>query len=79
MTIITQKELVEGFKKLPTLSRQELFDFMQFLLLKDQILENNGESLTLNDLNTIAEGEREYERGETTSLEDYAKSRGITI
>lgn len=79
MTIITQKELVEGFKKLPTLSRQELFDFMQFLLLKDQILENNGESLTLNDLNTIVEGEREYERGETTSLEDYAKSRGITI
>lgn len=77
MTIITQKELVEGFKKLPTLSRQELFDFMQFLLLKNQILENGGESLTLNDLNTIFEGEREYECGETVSLQDYSKSRGI--
>jgi len=41
MATITQKDFIKGFRKILEPSKEELFDFMQFLILKNQILENN--------------------------------------
>ena len=81
MATITQTKIIKGFNKLPLSAKKELYDFLQFLLIKWNLLKEEDESevLSMDDLNIIIEGELEFEKGETIGLEDYVKSRGISV